>query len=84
MSSAREWARYGICINSVCFGVVETPMTEVIRSEKFIDRTMSSIPMGRISSPDEVAGPCCFLMSDTASYITGQHLNIDGGSQIGF
>jgi 3-oxoacyl-[acyl-carrier protein] reductase len=59
-------------------------MTEVIRSEKFIDRTMASIPMGRISSPDEVAGPCCFLMSDTASYITGQHLNIDGGSQIGF
>ena len=84
MSAAREWARYGICVNSVCFGVVETPMTEVIRGPKFIDRTMSSIPMGRISAPEEVAGPCCFLLSDVASYITGQHLNIDGGSQIGF
>ena len=84
MSAAREWARYGVCVNSVCFGVVETPMTKVIRSDKFIDRTMASIPMGRISTPDEVAGPCCFLMSDTASYITGQHLNVDGGSQIGF
>jgi 3-oxoacyl-[acyl-carrier protein] reductase len=84
MSAAREWARYGVCVNSVCFGAVETPMTEVIRSPKFIDKTMASIPMGRIAKPDEVAGPCCFLMSDTASYITGQHLNIDGGSQIGF
>jgi 3-oxoacyl-[acyl-carrier protein] reductase len=84
MSAAREWARYGICVNSVCFGAVETPMTEVIRGPKFIDRTLASIPMGRIAEPDEVAGPCCFLMSDTASYITGQHLNIDGGSQIGF
>ena len=84
MSAAREWARYGVCVNSVCFGAVETPMTEVIRSPKFIDRTMASIPMGRIAQPDEVAGPCCFLLSDTASYITGQHLNIDGGSQIGF
>lgn len=84
MSAAREWARYGICVNSVCFGAVETPMTEVIRGPKFIDRTLASIPMGRIAEPDEVAGPCCFLMSDIASYITGQHLNIDGGSQIGF
>jgi 3-oxoacyl-[acyl-carrier protein] reductase len=84
MSAAREWARYEICVNSVCFGAVETPMTEVIRGPKFIDRTLASIPMGRIAEPDEVAGPCCFLLSDTASYITGQHLNIDGGSQIGF
>jgi 3-oxoacyl-[acyl-carrier protein] reductase len=84
MSAAREWARYGVCVNSVCFGAVETPMTEVIRGPKFIDRTLASIPMGRIAEPHEVAGPCCFLLSDTASYITGQHLNIDGGSQIGF
>jgi 3-oxoacyl-[acyl-carrier protein] reductase len=84
MSSAKEWARYGICVNSVCFGAVETPMTEVIRSPKFIDKTMASIPMGRIAKPDEVAGPCCFLLSDVASYITGQHLTIDGGSHIGF
>lgn len=84
MSAAREWARHGICINSVCFGAVETPMTEVIRSPKFIERTMASIPMGRIAQPEEVAGPCCFLLSDTASYITGQHLSIDGGSHIGF
>ena len=84
MSAAREWARHGICVNSVCFGAVETPMTEVIRSPKFIERTMAQIPMGRIAQPDEVATPCCFLLSDAASYITGQHLSVDGGSHIGF
>ena len=84
MSAAREWSRYGICVNSVCFGAVETPMTEVIRSPKFIEKTMAGIPMGRIAAAEEVAGPCCFLLSDTASYITGQHLNIDGGAHIGF
>lgn len=84
MSAAREWARYGICVNSVCFGAVETPMTEVIRSPKFIERTLAQIPMGRIAEPGEVATPCCFLLSAAASYITGQHLSIDGGSHIGF
>ncbi len=84
MSAAREWARFGIGVNSVCFGAVETPMTEVIRSPKFIERTMAGIPMGRIAQPAEVAEPCCFLLSDAASYITGQHLNVDGGAQIGF
>lgn len=84
MSAAREWARFNIGVNSVCFGAVETPMTEVIRSPKFIERTMAGIPMGRIAQPAEVAEPCCFLLSDAASYITGQHLNVDGGAQIGF
>ncbi len=55
MSAAREWARFGIGVNSVCFGAVETPMTEVIRSPKFIERTMAAIPMGRIAQPAEVA-----------------------------
>ena len=48
-----------------------------------IERTMAAIPMVRIAQPAEVAEPCCFLLSDAASYITGQHLNV-GGSQIGF
>ena len=84
MSSAREWGRYGIRSNSICFGMVETPMTEVIRGEKFVDKYLAQIPMGRIATPAEVAQPVCFLLSEAASYITGQHLSVNGGFHIGF
>jgi 3-oxoacyl-[acyl-carrier protein] reductase len=84
MSAAREWAKHGIRVNSVAFGLVETPMTETIRSPKFYDKSLAAIPMRRFTTPEEVAQPCCFLLSDGAAYITGQHLTIDGGSHIGF
>ena len=83
MSAAREWSSKGIRINTVCFGVVETPMTEVIRGEKFRDGVMAQIPMGRFSTPEEVSQPVCFLLSEAASYITGQHLSVNGGYTIG-
>lgn len=84
MSAAREWGRHDITVNSVAFGLVETPMTETIRGDKFRDQYMASIPLQRFSTPEEVAKPVCFLLGDGASYITGQHLTIDGGSHIGF
>jgi len=82
MSAAREFARYGIRVNSVAFGVVETQMTETIRGEKLRETYLSRIPLGRWSTADEAAKPICFLLSDAASYITGQRLSANGGHQM--
>ena len=83
MSAAREWAANQVRVNSVCFGVVETEMTETTRSDKFRDRILAQVPMGRFSDPNEVCQPVCFLLSQAASYITGQHVSVNGGYTIG-
>jgi 3-oxoacyl-[acyl-carrier protein] reductase len=82
MTAAKEWAKFGIRANSICFGVVETPMTETIRGDKFREGILARIPMGRWAQPIEVVKPVCFLLSDAASYITGQHLPVNGGFHI--
>jgi len=82
MTAAREWGKYRIRANSVCFGVVETPMTEVVRGDKFRDGMLAQIPLGRWAMPEEVVRAVCFLLSDGASYITGQHLGVNGGFHI--
>jgi 3-oxoacyl-[acyl-carrier protein] reductase len=83
MSAAREWARYNIRVNAVCFGAVETPMTETIRTdERFRDQYLQQIPLGRFSTPEEVSVPVLFLLGAGASYITGQILSVNGGYTI--
>jgi len=79
MSAAKEWARYGVSVNSVAFGTVATPMTEVIRGPKFAAQTKARIPLGRYADPEEVAPTCCFLMAPGSAYITGKNITIDGG-----
>jgi 3-oxoacyl-[acyl-carrier protein] reductase len=80
MSAAREWAKHGVRVNSVCFGVVETPMTETVRGPKFRDKYLANIPMGRFTTAEEAARSICFLVSSAAAFITGQHLSVNGGS----
>lgn len=82
MSAAREWGRYGIRANSIGFGMVETPMTETVRSDKFRDEYLKGIPLGRFSKPEEVAKPVCFLLSEAASYVTGQNMTACGGMNL--
>lgn len=83
MSTAREWAKFGIRANAICFGMVETPMTETVRTnEHFRETYLAQIPMGRWASPEEVCGPVLYLLSDSASYVTGQILSVNGGYTI--
>ncbi|HEX8684230.1 MAG TPA: SDR family NAD(P)-dependent oxidoreductase [Ardenticatenaceae bacterium] len=80
--AARELAAYNIRVNSVCPGVIVTPMTEASRSNPdIVLRWMQEIPMRRFGDPEEVATVVRFLASDAASYITGQSLFVDGGKQ---
>ena len=83
MSAAREWARFGIRVNAVSFGVVETPMTETIRQDKCRETYLQQIPLGRFAPSEEVAQPVVFMLSAAASYITGQTLSVNGGFVIG-
>lgn len=79
MTAAIEWAKHGIRCNSVGFGTVVTPMTEVLRSEKFATQTLARIPLGRFADPGEAANLVAFLLSDAATYITGENMTVSGG-----
>lgn len=81
-SAAKELAKYGITVNAVAPGAA-TPMTEVIRTdERFKDRYLERIPMGRWAQPEEIAPVFVFFASEAAGYVTGQVLAADGGMTI--
>lgn len=78
---AKEVGRYGIRVNVVAPGFIDTDMTSVL-SAKVKDNAIASIPLGRLGTADEVADLVGYLASDRAAYITGAVFQIDGGITI--
>jgi len=80
-SLATELAMHGITVNSVAPGWVDTEMNkEIFTDENFRQGIEKTIPLGRIASADDVARPIVFLCTDWARHITGEILNVNGGS----
>ena len=78
---AAEGAAYGIRVNCVSPGMIETPATrgDLLADDHPMRRIAAAIPLGRVGRPDEVARCALFLASEEASYVTGANLVIDGG-----
>ena len=77
-SMAKELAARNITVNAIAPGFIATDMTAVL-SDKVKEDLATKIPMGRLGEADDIASAVLFLVSDSANYITGQTLNVDGG-----
>lgn len=81
---AKELGKDGITVNCVCPGIVKTPLHEAYHPskselEEFYSKRGAAMPLGRVGEPEDVAGAIRFLLSDEASWITGDVLVVDGG-----
>jgi 3-oxoacyl-[acyl-carrier protein] reductase len=77
---AEAWATSGIRVNGIAPGLVDTKLTKVTtNTPERLSRALKSIPLGRIGTPDDIAGVALFLASPLASYVLGQTIIVDGG-----
>lgn len=81
LASAKELAAKGIRVNAIAPGLIDTDMVKGAPPEWY-DRQMQGIRMGRIGTPEDVAGVAVFLASDLSRYVTGQIIGVDGGMML--
>jgi NAD(P)-dependent dehydrogenase (short-subunit alcohol dehydrogenase family) len=80
-SLALELAPYGITVNSICPGAIDTPQPKAhVKNEAEFYAKAKKIPLGRVGQPEDLVGSVLFLASDWSSYITGQMIVVNGGS----
>jgi NAD(P)-dependent dehydrogenase (short-subunit alcohol dehydrogenase family) len=79
---ALELAPYRIRVNAIAPGLTDTAQPRYGSSEAEIVEMASSIPLGRMAQPDEIARAAVFLASETAAFVTGQTLHVNGGSYL--
>jgi 3-oxoacyl-[acyl-carrier protein] reductase len=75
---AKEVGSRGITVNAVAPGFIDTRLTEVL-PEELKQQLLKQTPLGRFGTPEDIAGAVAFLLSDDATFITGQTLTVDGG-----
>jgi NAD(P)-dependent dehydrogenase (short-subunit alcohol dehydrogenase family) len=78
MTLASQHAQDGIRVNCIAPGMIQTPMLSAYTDEQ-LEAIRKGIPMARFANPAEIAGVASFLLSDKASYITGETVNVNGG-----
>jgi NAD(P)-dependent dehydrogenase (short-subunit alcohol dehydrogenase family) len=78
-AAALEWGEHGITVNALCPGYVLTEMGSATRTEDDIRAWSARSPLGRLGTPEDVAGLATFLASQDGRYVTGQAINVTGG-----
>jgi NAD(P)-dependent dehydrogenase (short-subunit alcohol dehydrogenase family) len=78
-AAAKELGRFGITVNAVCPGMIDTELTREHASDELLERLAANYPVPRLGTALEVADLICFAASDAAGYITGASLDINGG-----
>ena len=78
MSPAKEFGSRNITCNAVAPGLIRTPMTDVL-SDELKAKMIEAVALRRYGEPEEIASVVSFLVSDNASYVTGQVIEISGG-----